>query len=434
MTVTVEDLYELATLYLFAQHGDQDQRQPREDAFKERLRFLSEADPENDKHIQLNLGRVIERIRPRVQEFVAAHPGSLPHADLKRYVEEETTEVRLQGALNEEEFEEEVREKWLNPETLATSAFRKARTPIHWLRQISYDPNLGWNSDIRTDRKAYIFSCFSEIAYLKFTKFDIPIKENRYKVIPSEVLENLRTYNMEYDLEKVLQSVTGGEGLTVAVNDPGRGFLYATFRTPHFVVVAVRGTSSLSEALLIDLDTAMDKEGYHHGFHREARTAMPELKRQSALIEAERNKQPVYFTGHSMGAAVAWIFRHIWGNSHWVMTPYIYASPRIGSYLVNDLYPIYAYTHPYDAVPHLPPLNLEYESPRDAITLAEGEAKWSRWFKLRKNHAIERYRLTLGKKTKDEQFDPDVYFTALFAELIDTHRQLGQPFPFGLRK
>lgn len=182
MTVTVEDLYELATLYLIARHDDQDQRRSREDAFKKRLPFLSEADPENHKYIQLNLGNAIERLRARVQGFFAANPDSLPHAYLEKHVD-----------------------------------------------------------------------------------------------------------------------------------------------------------------------------------------------------------------------------------------------------------PIYAYTHPYDAVPHLPPLNLEYESPRDAITLAEGEAKWSRWFKLRKNHSIERYRLTLGKKTKDEQFDPDVYFTALFAELIDTHRQLGQPFPFGLR-
>ena len=118
------------------------------------------------------------------------------------------------------------------------------------------------------------------------------------------------------------------------------------------------------------------------------------------------------------------------------MTPYIYAPPRIGTNQVSDLYRIYPYTNPKDPVPHLPPLNLSYEDPKGAEDVVPPEEKvafWKLYSKLFRHHAIERYRVELGEKTKDEKFAPDVFFTALFTEMIDTYRALGQPFPFGLR-
>jgi hypothetical protein len=249
---------------------------------------------------------------------------------------------------------------------------------------------------------------------------------------------------MRFDLAAVVQAVTGGEGLTVTISNPGRGFVYATFVTPKFIVIAVRGTSTLSELLLIDFNSLKVDSGndrYHSGFYKEAMTAVPELKKQSALIAAEGvNGIPVYFTGHSMGGAVSWIFRHIWGNSHRVMTPYIYASPRIGNSAVTKKYPVYAYTRANDAVPHLPPLSWDFEDAVGGATVNAEEEKmskialWAKFWKIRKNHAIERYRKELGEKAGDKQFSPDVYFTALFAEMIDVYRVLGHPYPYGIQK
>jgi predicted lipase len=406
--------------------------------FDAKSREFCGSDPQNKEYVENNLASWTEKLRKRLAD---GFTNSQETEDAEREAEfRKTGEVKLAlvTALLEETQKEQraKKQETLAPQTLAISAFQKKRTPINWVSEISRDLRLGWDSDARSDRKAYIFACFSEIAYLKYTKHDLPVNA-RYKVVPSEALENLRTYEVQYDLEKVLRSLNGGEGITVTNNDPGRGFSYSTFRTRNFIVVAVRGTVPTSSAdVLIDLKFFHTKEGYHKGFYTEAQTAMAEIKLQETLIEAAAAKLPVYFTGHSLGAAIAWIFRHIWGDSHRIMTPYIYAPPRIGTNVVSDLHPVYAYIRTNDPVPHLPPMTFSFEDPLNgqAVDTETNESMWKKFAKILKNHAIERYRVELGQKTKDDQFDPDVYFTALFAEMIDTYRMLGQPFPFGVGK
>jgi hypothetical protein len=110
-----------------------------------------------------------------------------------------------------------------------------------------------WGSDAYTYWKGYIFACFSELAYLQRTKYDLP-SNARYKIVPSETLENLQIHDLTFNLEQTFKDVLGVDGVTVNIHDPGRGFLYATFRTPYFVVVAVRGigTRSISRSLTPD--------------------------------------------------------------------------------------------------------------------------------------------------------------------------------------
>ena len=438
VTVRDQDIEELARLRLRAEYSFDEVRSAALTDFMIKYLRLFAGKRENKAFIDANLPGMIEKMRPEVGEQYRKEAEDAELTKLAR--EREETALALERALVEADEDASKIAKELDFENLAKKAF--PNTPVEWLRQVGYRPEYSWDADERTDRKAYIFACFSEIAYLQYTKFDLP-GEGRYKVVPSEALENLRTHNMRFDLAAVVQAVTGGEGLTVTISNPGRGFVYATFVTPKFIVIAVRGTSTLSELLLIDFNSLKVGGGndrYHSGFYKEAMTAMSELKKQSALVTAEGvNGIPVYFTGHSMGGAVSWIFRHIWGNSHRVMTPYIYASPRIGNSAVARKYPVYAYTRANDAVPHLPPLSWHFEDAVGATTVNAEEEKmskialWAKFWKIRKNHSIERYRKELGEKTGDPQFSPDVYFTALFAEMIDVYRVLGHPYPYGIQ-
>jgi len=397
--------------------------------------LLTSADPENQAYIDSNLPMLIDKLRPEAEAKFrqeVENQEKATKAEKKAILEGE-----LEEALKEAEEQKRDLVAHLDPDELAKKALDNS--PIRWLSQVSRDNSCGWNSDVRTDRKAYIFACFSELAYLQHSKFDLP-GQGRYKVVPSEALEYLRTRDVHFNLEEVVRSVVRGEGLAVAVTDPGRGFVYVTIATPNFVVIAVRGTSTLSELLFLDLNTLKVGNGdehYHRGFYNEANTAMGELKKQRALKAAEGKDIPIYFTGHSLGAAISWVFRNIWGTSHKVMTPYIYASPRIGNDAAARKSTVYAYTRQNDPVPHLPPLALDFRNPTDAITVNPDEEKkwqiqlWAKFWTIGKNHSIERYRVELGEKTKDPQFSPDEYYSALFAEMIDVHRVLKLPLPYG---
>jgi hypothetical protein len=439
MNITPRQMDDLAQLKIDLERSEESNptRQALMSLWDKKCRALCAADPENEKYFINNIDSWTERFKARIE---AGYPDSLEAEEARNtdeYREKEKIRFGLQAAIEEEEQKEKEAEqlKTLDPETIAVSAFDKKRTPIDWVSEISRDIRLQWDDNHKSERKAYIFACFSEIAYLKYTRYDLPI-DTRYKVVPSETLENLRALNMDYNLENVLKKLNGGEGITVTNNDPGRGFSYSTFKTRYFVVVAVRGTVPTSiRDVLIDINFLHNEEGYHRGFYNEAQTAMAELKAQKFLIEAQEEGLPVYFTGHSLGAAIAWIFRHIWGTSHRVMTPYIYAPPRIGTNAVSGLCDVFAYTRTNDPVPHLPPMTLSFEDPLNGEKVDDesNERMWKKFAKVIKNHAIERYRVELGKKTGDEKFDPDVYFTALFAEMIDSYRILGQPFPFAFR-
>jgi hypothetical protein len=436
--MTDEQMRELAGLYLFSELATEPWRRFAHNVFKEKYDTYCKVS-ENNKYIDENLDAFIREARPRISALCAKSPPMESTEEMEKYFDEQKIFFELQKAVDAADSGEETRAKWLEPKNLATQAFKRHATPISWLKTVGYNPQYDWSSDVKTDRKAYIFSCFSEIAYLKYTKYNVP-DNARYKLVPSEALEYLQTQGLEFDLETVLREVTGGEGVAVTVAEPGRGFVYATFNTPQFVVVAVRGTNSLSELLFLDFNAEPLEFGgeiYHRGFYNEAKSAMAMLRGQNTLRDAEGTDKPVYFTGHSMGAAVAWIFKHIWAGKHKTMTPYIYASPRIGNEAVNKKTTVYPYIRKNDPVPYMPPFSWGYRDSNDAIVVnpeEENQTEWQRYRNILNNHTIENDRKELGAKTKDPQFDADSYFTALFVEMIDVHRQLGQILPYGVRR
>ena len=208
VTVTDRDIEELARLKLRAEYSFDEVRSAAISNFTIKYLRLFAGNRENKAFMDANLPGMIEKMRPEVGEQYRKEAEQEELTRLAR--EREETALALERTLVEADEEASKIAKELDFENLARKAFPK--TPVAWLQQIGFRPEYSWDSDERTERKAYIFACFSEIAYLQYTKFDLP-GEGRYKVVPSEALENLRTHNMRFDLAAVVQAVRGHQGV-----------------------------------------------------------------------------------------------------------------------------------------------------------------------------------------------------------------------------
>jgi hypothetical protein len=398
---------------------------------------LYAAEPGSEAYIQ----RALPKLIPVIQGDLERQARIAQRAE--RMTQKRQEEFRtLQQEIIEIELHLSKMQDALDPQRLGISALRQS-TPFGGLLGKIDDKSQNWTADDHTDMKAYIFACFSELAYLQYSKYDL-IGRGRYKVVPSELLGLIQDYDIKLDIEKIFRGVQGERAIGAIATDPGREFVYVTFWTPEFVVVAVRGTVILSKDVLIDakFKRIWDEDhstGYHGGFFTEALTAMPELKEVNHLKYAGEGK-PVYFTGHSLGGAVAWILSQIWDGKHKVMTPYLYASPRIGNEKVAKMRRIYSYVRTNDMVPRVPPLSFGFCDPDFQIEIPGGDpwkAGWEMmvdWWHAIGNHKIGRYRRELGYGVETTEFSPMAYYDALYDRMRSVYKKFGEPFPLPLEK
>lgn len=145
-----------------------------------------------------------------------------------------------------------------------------------------------------------------------------------------------------------------------------RGAQAYRFRNRHNSVIACRGTEPNEwtdiradvDAVAVLAETAGK---VHRGFKREVDNLWPML--ETSLMN---NKQPVYFTGHSLGGAMAKIcasrclLSHISTNPQQLFT---YGSPRVGnrSYVKFVTLDHYRFVNNNDIVTRVPPIWLGYQ-------------------------------------------------------------------------
>jgi len=292
-------------------------------------------------------------------------------------------------------------------------AFR--HTPIARIWTILNRAHVDWHDDAHDPIKAYALACLSELAYLHLTDYELPGRD-RYKLFPSTAYEEMFRARLRFDLVGVVARVAE---LKIEIIET-RFYVYVVARISDFTVVAVRGTASKGDVLL-DLNALKNpaKTGfYHRGFHDEAVEALP-------LLEAATDGTDwLYFTGHSMGGAVASILSQIWQAKSRPMTPYVYASPRFGTASVSKRSPRYAYARPADFVPHLPPTRLGFsdegltprflppdEKPKTGFQSLRHNL-WRRAFTA--SHSMESYRKLLGEAV-GETYPERVYIDAVLA-------------------
>lgn len=191
-------------------------------------------------------------------------------------------------------------------------------------------------------------------------------------------------------------------------------------RIPAACVIAVRGTHSLADVLLDLRATKIQTTigTLHTGFGQEATDALPRLQK---LVG---NDLPLYFTGHSMGAAVAAILPRIWTGSIRLMTPYLFASPRFAGRKSFTPRPSYSYVRPLDVIPYVPPSFFGYQDNIPAPQTVPSSARRHGWIgcslatlkQLFATHSIEGYRVGLGREVARQHrpgFDEKVYVRLL---------------------
>jgi hypothetical protein len=281
-------------------------------------------------------------------------------------------------------------------------------TPAYNIYSTIHHTDTEWDSDGFQLTKAYVMAVFSELAYINMVEYDFE-KNDRYKIIPSLTQREMITRRWSIDITAATPSMIDGYSEVFVINR----FVYLVYRTTRFVVVAVRGTEFFSFDWLINFN--IKKNGaYHQGFYEEAQNAVGPLEQAVERAAEERigptEIRSVYFTGHSMGGAVAAILAQIWGGSLRPRFPYIFASPRFAVSLSMSIQarPPYSYRIPGDLVPHLPPQAMGFADiagsqiiPQDKEDQS-GLATLSKWMllgpKAREPHSMEFYRQNVGRE------------------------------------
>lgn len=175
-----------------------------------------QADPSSPSLLEMH-----NRVEKRAGEIFIKLPNPVSEAEFKKYLLENVVALRAkrdEGGKDELKdvsstgLDEDQREALrrtlekldlrLESVELTAEAFRY-KTPVGTLREIINHKNISFTDDQYTDRKAYIFACFSELAYLQHSKFDLPTRD-RYKVVPSDALSGLQTHEVTVEMPMVM--------------------------------------------------------------------------------------------------------------------------------------------------------------------------------------------------------------------------------------
>jgi hypothetical protein len=170
-----------------------------------------------------------------------------------------------------------------------------------------------------------------------------------YRLGPSECTEPLKP------LRSDLLDAAGFEELEFIRNDEtGTGVLIVRSKEKNFVVVVFRGTEQELQDYVHDADTVLvpafgNTARVHRGFKRALNSVWTAIDRVLACMQG-----PVYFTGHSLGAALATLAAVRVAPQ----AVYAFGSPRVGDAgLVERLrgVPVFRISHGNDLVCAVPP-------------------------------------------------------------------------------
>lgn len=301
------------------------------------------------------------------------------------------------------------------PQSIVRDTFRNS-TPLSRIYFWFHKIDGRWKFDERTPEKAYIMACLSEAAYLHLAQHELDGKD-RYQLYPSAVLEEILRNGWRVDVRSLLPSVAD---IPIEIVETRR-FIYIVYRISQVVVVAVRGTAAAADWLINVKALKSDNGNFHRGFYEEALNALPLLLSAVGKMHIQE-ETPLYFTGHSLGGAVAGVLTRTWGGPGAVMMPYVFGAPRFAAWKNPKLSSGYGYVEPFDLVPHLPPRFLGFSNaamPWEMVPAGSphsGLRTLLHWLRLglrcTEPHQIEGYRANLGDRL-GEKFIPKVYVEAL---------------------
>lgn len=239
------------------------------------------------------------------------------------------------------------------------------------IAKMSDDSMLEWISDLggvpaggSVARDGLLMSLYSTLAYRVLSEYELK-NARRIKVIPSHSIQGRAKRGRELDLlarfgrSRLFE--LGGEQRAEAEVIFTRLLAILILRVQRVDIVAIRGTLGLQD-LRIDLRTKLfDVEAgpnairFHEGFYLAAAEASAELN----SVLHRRRAQQVYLTGHSLGGAVAAIYR-----AHPRLLPdvrvhecHTFGMPRYGNACAMSTRPIprhICFEKPVDWIPAFP--------------------------------------------------------------------------------
>lgn len=305
---------------------------------------------------------------------------------------------------------------------------RRQRSPIQELWRIFNDTKNNWSSDVLNFEKAYFLSCLSELSYL--VKIDEEQKETaRYKLFPSAFLKYLYGRNIEFNFIDLVASLDIN-----CFYFEVRGFLFVVYRFRQYNIIAVRGTNFVSlKDWSINLNSMKDRQkdgvSYHLGFSTEALEVFDRV-----IIELDQRNclaSSTYFTGHSMGGAVACILSSMFREGKYkVRLPYVFGTPRYGNLNAVQKIRPYSFVMECDLVPSLPPKWMGFADAGLETTMlgVENPSGYGFLKKMKfvgrlvarkiafwEPHSIEKYRHSLGVKI-GSPIDENIY-VSIFRKL-----------------
>jgi triacylglycerol lipase len=177
-------------------------------------------------------------------------------------------------------------------------------------------------------------------------------------------------YNDEAEAQRAAQAI-GFSETQLFDRDGAQAY---RFRNEHDVVLACRGTEPTEwNDIQADANAVMSVVGalgnVHSGFNREVDDLWPVLEN-----ELRANQQPVWFCGHSLGAAMATICAYRCKTSSITSNPqelHTFGSPRIGCkrYVRHAEVNHYRWVHNNDVVTRVPPVWMGYRHGGNEIYL-----------------------------------------------------------------
>lgn len=177
-------------------------------------------------------------------------------------------------------------------------------------------------------------------------------------------------YNDEAEAQRAAQAI----GFPEAQLFDQDGSQAYRFRNEHDVVLACRGTEITEwNDIQADANAVMSALGalgnVHSGFNREVDDLWPLLEEM-----LRGNTQPVWFCGHSLGAAMATICAYRCKTSSIASDPqelHTFGSPRVGcrKYIRHAAISHYRWVHNNDIVTRVPPVWMGYRHCGDEVYL-----------------------------------------------------------------
>src|SRR5262245_21702478 len=273
--------------------------------------------------------------------------------------------------------------------------------------------------------KAYCMALLSELAYLNITdeEYDHPY---RAELVPCEyhAAAVRQGYRIDFASEAGLRHAEGLQLIDIIVTKYFVALVLKSYE--RLIVISIRGTQFAYDWKL-NLDIRKDtSQGFifHRGFLTEALKLLYHIERApyAAMFEG---RTPVYFTGHSLGGAVAAICFGIGRHSYDIPQrrwAYTFATPRYS--ILKTLMRIrtpYHIRRLGDIVPSLPPRLLGYYDIRPefdlngnvvaestgvdfTLFLKRNLTLWG-WRSLLREHSMELYRKTIGDNLPRRQQD-----------------------------